>query len=381
MKKIVGIIAAAALATSAFAEIGINSFNRAVFEPIHYNGDTLRSFQGPSWGVDDKAQTRAGLSISIATENSGMNIDVNAEGVATGDNALVWVKPVEMLTVKFGRINDTLGRLDHCFGTWDLSRFADVCMQGEGFIVDRVRDGWGAEFKLEPVEGLVIDYNCTFNKNETDNHTYNVMWENSSTVIGYKADFGFIRAIINGQKAAKYSENDSDTKPAAVIGLAADITAVENLTLKIGAAIPTILKAKDSAIRFGAGVDYALDALTLHAQTELAIRAKKQNGDLDYDLGAFTAYVGAGVDFAFNDAWKLITDVRFNTYNGTPKADGLDLKYEDPAFGAYIGLRQQLSNASFDFGAQFGKRSMKNTPTAKADEFTFAVPLTISAFF
>ena len=389
MKKIVGIIAAAALATSAFAEVNVSSWNRAVFEPIHYDGDTLRSETGASWGVGDAGSIRSGLSFGASTENAGIAIDLNAEpNPATGDNALVWVKPVDMLTVKIGVINNTLGRLDHCFGTWDLSRFRDdvPVSVGEGLAgVDRIRSAKGFEVTLEPVEGLIIDYNANFNKNSTDNHTYSVMWENASTLVGYKADFGFIRAIINGATADKYSVEDTDTKPAAVIAVAADITAVENLTLKVGASIPTLLKKKTSAIKIGAGADYNLDALTLHAQTELAIRAKKitktVGDDVDCDLGAFTAYVGAGVDYAFNDAWKLITDVRFNTYTKqTAETDG-NYKYEDPAFGAYIGLRQQLSNATFDFGAQFGKRALRNQAAAKADDFAFAVPLTITASF
>ena len=384
MKKIVGIIAAAALATSAFAEVNVSSWNRAVFEPIHYDGDTLRSETGASWGVENNGNIRSGLSFSGSTENAGIAIDVNAEGgVGTGDNALVWVKPVDMLTVKIGKINNTLGRLDHCFGTWDLSRFADPAMRGEGLAgVDRLRDKKGFQVTLEPVEGLIIDYNANFDKNEADNHTYNVMWENASTLVGYKADFGFIRAIVNGAKATAYSVKDNgDTKPAAVIMAAADITAVENLTLKFGATIPTVLKTKDSAVLIGAGADYTLDALTLHGQAELGIRAKKYNSDGDCDLGAITAFVGAGVDYAFNDAWKLITDVRFNTYTVQNTADRDSFKYEDPAFGAYIGLRQQLSNASFDFGAQFGKRALKNQAAGKADDFAFAVPLTITASF
>ena len=378
MKKIVGIIAAAALATSAFAEVNIGSWNRAVFEPIQYDGDTLRSNTGASWGVGNAGTCRSGLSFSASTENAGINIDVNAEGgVGTGDNALVWVKPVEIFTVKFGKINNISGRLDHCFGTCDRSRLADIVQRGEGFAgVDRIRDKIGAEFTLTPVEGLVIDYNANF-VDKGDNHTYEVMWENASTLVGYKADFGFIRAIVNGAKADFYSKKDTDTKPAAVIGLAADITAVENLTLKVGASIPTLLKKSTSAILFGVGADYSLDALTLHGQTELGIRAKSANDDGDFDIGAFTAQIGAGVDYAFSDAWKVVTDVRFNTFSNVTK-DGKDLKYEDPAFGAYVGLQESLSNATFDFGFQFGKRGLKN---AAKDEFIFAVPLTITASF
>jgi len=380
MKKIVGIIAAAALASTAFAEVNVGTWNRAIFEPVYYDGDTVRSFEGPSWDVGSVGGVRTGLGFSASSENAGVVFDIHGNpgaAIGMGDNAYTWVKPVDMLTLKFGKMDNNWGRLDHCFGTWDYSRFAGVLSVGEGLAGVERQKGLGAEVTLQPVEGLVIDYEANF---YGDNHTYDVMWESSSTMIGYQADFGFIRAIINGQQAAKYKAKDADgdEKPAAVIALAADITAIENLVIKAGLSIPTVLTKKDSAIRIGAGVDYNLDALALHAQTELGIRAKSINDDLDYELGAFTAYVGAGVDYAFSDAWKLVTDVRFSTYSAQ-NTDGKDVKYEDPAFGAYLGLQQQLTNATFAFGAQFGKRAMHNKH--EADDFTFAVPLTMTVSF
>ena len=103
-----------------------------------------------------------------------------------------------------------------------------------------------------------------------------------------------------------------------------------------------------------------------------------------YELGAMGLNIGAGVDYAFSDAWKLVTDVRFQTWSGDPKteADGSDvkIKYEDSAFAAYAGLQQSLSNASFAFGVQVSKHGLP-TATGKADEVTFAVPLTITASF
>ena len=378
MKKIVGIIAAAALASTAFAEVNVGTWNRAIFEPVYYDGDTVRSFEGPSWDVGSVGGVRTGLGFSASSENAGVVFDIHGNpgaAIGMGDNAYTWVKPVDMLTLKFGKMDNNWGRLDHCFGTWDYSRFAGVLQVGEGLAGVERNKGLGAEVTLQPVEGLVIDYEANF---YGDNHTYDVMWESSSTMIGYQADFGFIRAIINGQQAAQYKAKDSDTKPAAVIALAADITAIENLVIKAGLSIPTVLTKKDSAIKIGAGVDYNLDALALHAQTELGIRAKSINDDLDYELGAFTAYVGAGVDYAFSDAWKLVTDVRFSTYSAQ-NTDGKDVKYEDPAFGAYLGLQQQLTNATFAFGAQFGKRAMH--AKHEADDFTFAVPLTMTVSF
>ena len=401
MKKIVGIIAAAALAASAFAEVNIGTWNRAVFVPFAYDGDTLRSLEGPSWGVEDKGGVRTGLSFSASSENAGVVFDIHGnpatndhDALAMGDNAYTWVKPVDMLTLKFGRMDNNWGRLDHCFGTWDYWRFGNE--RGEGLAGVERQKGRGAQITLQPVEGLVIDYEANFGG--STNHTYDVMWENSSTMIGYKADFGFIRAIINGQQAAKYKNKvDEDTKPAAVIGLAADITAIENLTLKFGASIPTnltgytaekdaagkVTKITANAIKAAVAADYNLDALTLHGQVNVDIMAKSVNSDGDaVELGAFGLNIGAGVDYAFSDAWKLVTDVRFQTWSGDPKVEDKDIKYEDPSFGAYLGLQQQLTNASFAFGAMFGKRSMNiANSTGKADDFTFAVPLTMTVSF
>ncbi len=386
MKKIVGIIAAAALATSAFAEINIGSWNRAVFAPVAYNGDTLISAEGPSWGLTDVGGVRTGLSFSASSENAGMVFDFHGnpgKEIAMGDNAYTWVKPVEMLTIKFGKMDNNWGRLDHCFGTWNYWRFSNDLSVGEGLAGVVRQNGLGAEVTLQPVEGLVIDYEANFNKDESkgqDNHAYDVLWESSSTMIGYNASFGFIRAIINGQQATTYKAKDTDTKPAAKISLAADITAIENLTLKIGATIPTVLTKKDSNIQFGVGADYNLDALALHANVTAAILAKKINSDLDYELGAFGVKAGVGIDYAFTDAWKLVTDVRFASWS-KQNQDGEDLKYEDPRFGAYLGLEQNLSNAQFAFGAMFGKRSMSINYADGWDDFTFSVPFTMTVSF
>ena len=398
MKKIVGIIAAAALAASAFAEVNIGTWNRGVFEPFYYDGDTLRSFEGPSWELSSNGGVRTGLGFSASSENAGMVMDIHANAgpsMGLGDNAYVWVKPVDMLTVKFGKIDNNWGRLDHCFGTWDYARFnfGDAYL-GEGLAGIGRNKGAGAEITLQPVEGLVIDYEANFWDDNVDgdddastkptNHTYETMWEHSSTMIGYQADFGFIRAIINGESAKTYKVDDEDTKPAASIALAADITAVENLVLKFGVKIPTYLQRADSYVNAAVAADYNLDALALHANAVLNVLPKKVNDDGDVELGNIGAAFGVGADFAFNDTWKLVADFRFKTWT-TDNSEAVyagttdEIKLEDPAFGAYLGLQQQLTNATFAFGAQFGKRSMHTAN--EADDFTFAVPLTMTVSF
>ena len=415
MKKIVGIVAAAALATSAFAEINIGSWNRGVFAPVAYDGDKVLSFEGPSWDVGSTGGVRTGLGFSASSENAGMVFDIHGNpgaSIAMGDNAYTWVKPVDMLTVKFGKMDNNWGRLDHCFGTWDGWRFKNSVTRGEGIGGVERQKGLGAEVTLQPVEGLVIDYEANFGG--STNHAYDVLWESSSTMIGYQADFGFVRAIINGQQAQKYkNKTDEDTKPAAIIGLAADITAVENLTLKVGASFPTNLTGyaynaggeysgsdyeikkdgtiglKDGAkesepsfsyptIKAAVGADYALDVATIHAQVNLDVLPKKFKAE-EVELGNIGLNIGAGVDYKINDALTAIVDVRYQTYTAL-EADGTDgsQKLSNPAFGAFVGLQQNLSNASFAFGAQFGKRVL---PENEDGDFTFAVPLTMTVSF
>ena len=401
MKKIVGMIAAAALAATAFAEINIGSWNRAVFVPFAYDGDTVRTLEGVSWsGTNyDGAGVRTGLSFSASSENAGFAMDLHvnpgkegASGIGLGDNGYVWVKPVEMFRVAFGKIDNNWGRLDHCFGTWDTWRFGNDLSVGEGLADVKRQNGTGADFTLTPVEGLTIDYQANFYTGNDDAYdadgnkicgnarAYEVFWETASLAVGYKADFGFIRAIVNGQRAG-YNK-DGDSVVAAKISVGADITAVENLTIKAGATIPTNLngytdeaKTTGNSVKAGLGLDYALDIVTLHGQFEMAINPKEKDDDGAVKLGDLGFRVGAGVDFNINDALAAVADFRF----GSNKEWG----EKKDAFGIYAGLKQKLSNATFDFGVMMGKNVGPSISEAKAadEPFTVAVPLTITASF
>ena len=86
--------------------------------------------------------------------------------------------------------------------------------------------------------------------------------------------------------------------------------------------------------------------------------------------------------------FTLITDFRF--MNDKYEFKGLDATnaittgdksatFGDSAFGAYVGICQQLTNASFDFGVMLANNYAGVNYTD--DSITFAVPLTITASF
>ena len=326
------------------------------------------------------------MGFSASSENAGIVFDVfgnngewnpdgnNADVVTIGDNAYVWVKPIEMLTLKFGKIDNNWGRQDVCFGMCDHTYRFGGLREGEGVAVKR-ESGRGAEITLQPIENLVIDYEANiWCGNE---HTYETMWEHSSTMIGYTIpDVAFIRAVINGKEAGIQKATDTDTKPWCTIGLAADVYAVENLWFTVGATVPTLIGSGNLVdIPVGLGASYKLDPITFHAIAKLNFIAKADGDDAKYeDVGL---YFGVGVDYTINDMFDVIADFRFGDKKYVAGVNG-----EDPAFAAYLGLAQKLSNATFDFGVQVGRNSGISYDTNATDpQTTFAVPLMITPSF
>ena len=399
MKKIVGIIAAAALAASAFAEINIGSWNRGAFVPFAYDGDDVRALEGANWDGTNSTSygVRTGLSFSADADGvAGISFDVfgSSSGggaeLGVGDNAYVWVKPVDMLTVKFGQIDNNWGRQDVCFGMWDHTwRFGGNLSVGEGVAAWRDHYGTGVELTLQPVEGLVIDYQGGFGAG--NEYAYKTLYHHSDVMVGYTAsDIGFFRAIVAPQTpAANY---DGDDKEWMTIGLAADVWAVENLNLSFGVTIPTLFdKAASSRtdtpvnIPVGVGAAYSLDALTIHGLARFNLYGT-ENDDADgNEFGKlFGLYLGAGVDYAINDMFTLIADVRFFTYLGD--SDYVDAAQDGGDFGVYLGLAQNLAGATFDFGVQLTQAKTVsgagNTGVSSVDDsVTFAVPLMITVGF
>ena len=408
MKKIVGIIAAAALAASAFAEVNIGSWSRGTFVPFAYDGDDVRVLEGDNWEGANYAGTgvRTGLGFSASSENAGVVFDVFGNNTTDtdnwyptiGDNAYVWAKPVEVLRLAFGKVDNNLGRANVCFGNYDHAwRYARL-PNGEGIGGSWRGHGTGANITLTPVEGLVIDYQTGNTKND---YAYNSLFRNADLMIGYTIpDTAFIRAIINPQKLA--ANKDGDDVENIRFTLAADVWAVENLTLTAAVTVPTVLDGYTSdwedadgdtwvyanSVDFGVGAHYNLDPITIHGFFDGKLQPKEFDDDGSVKLGEFGFAIAAGVDFKINDVFTLITDFRF--MNDKYEFKGLDATnaittgdksatFGDSAFGAYVGICQQLTNASFDFGVMLANNYAGVNYTD--DSITFAVPLTMTVSF
>ena len=401
MKKIVGTIAAIALATSAaFAEVGIGSWGRAIWAPVQgvtndNNEMKLQSWEGVSWG---SPTSRVGISVHGGSENVGFNLDLNADGFANagiGDLACFWAKPWDFLEVKVGKTQDDTGRGNVAYGIFNWIRFGgdtNVTKVGEDVTFTRFGNGGGGQakgaiVKVTPVEGLWAIAAFDVQDNADAGLTYG---QHSQYGLGYNiANIGHIRAqYICGENAWEYG-NDAKYVSKGKINAAFDLTAVEGLNLTVGAYVPMAMKVDGERVKIAAGADFAISAVTLHALFVCNLPQTLTNSQTTMGVTVsttkvnnFDAQFGVGADFDFGNGIGLTADVRFSTETSntvTGSAAGVSAttttKTADSELVFLVGLTKSLSNGMIGIGFE-GDAVLANTP-----KFNWYVPVVISAWF
>ena len=338
MKKIVGTIAAIALAaSSAFAGVGIGSWGRALWAPVQGDKNGVSTWEGISWG---KGDSHVGISIHGESENIGFNIDLDGDGgnISGGDTACFWASPFSWLTVKIGKVQDDTGRGNAGFGAQDWNRAYSAANFNEGLTFERFGNGTGGQakgaiVKVTPIEGLWFIAAMDVQDNKEAEKTY---LDNAQYGAGYTIDgIGSIRAQYIGQ-----------TKK---INAAFDLTAVDNLLVSVGAFIPVDDK---KATTIGAYARMNLDAITLHVGEKAVIDGSTFNNE---------AAVGVGVDLG--NGLGVEADVRHETANNGSLS--------------FIGaINKGLAGGSIGVGFQ-GKVSNLSGDAA----FGWCVPVRITAAF
>lgn len=132
MKKVVSVaVAAATLVGSAVADVsfGICGRNNWVIgnQTDAKKGDCDEVAMGnvQSWGG---SSPRIGLNVSADAGVMGFSFDIHNNGYEQkqGDNAYVWVKPIEQVKLSFGKHDVSALRGDAAFGLWDWVRIGTV---------------------------------------------------------------------------------------------------------------------------------------------------------------------------------------------------------------------------------------------------------------
>ena len=356
MKKIVGTIAAIALAaSSAFAGANFGmGFSRGFFTPFAWDGEAKADIS-TSWGN----APRIGASFSAASEDVGVVADVKFDngGVAVNDNAYIWVKPASWLKIQIGQSFDDTLRGNACFGTWDWLRPGNIL--GEDLTFTRVCNNplsgayaplEGAIVMLDPIEGLHVSAGLKITG-------YNAQtWENVAKNIQVQA--GYTIPDVMQIKAQWIGNGDNG-----VINAAVALKAVEGMTLDVGAFYNTASTAAQP-VTISAFWGMGFDALSVNVNAKVDL-AKDDTQSTDVKAGA-----GIGVDLG--NGLTCGADVR---YSQSFKAN----VNNDPAIAFAAWLDKGIANGTLGVAVQGALKT--GIRDFAASDFTVAVPVRVQCFF
>ena len=393
-KTLIAVAAAAALtATSAFAEITFGAWLRTLTAPVASNGEDTVVGTANSWGwgartarIDINGVSedgKAGFAMNVFND---MSMDISA-----GDRAVLWVKPVDMIKISVGKYDspDNGLRGDFCYGSWNWLRPYNWGFDGEGLTFDGI---WrkGMMNEADPIEGLHAFVVIPMEDANADSYYKKAedTYRNVQIGFGYAIDgVGKLKAqYIGDDSYTTDAEGDRDeTKTTGQIGVAFDLNAVENLYVTVGARFgiadkdyrPDYLK-----MAFTAGASYQVsDAMKFSVDGGYKQYQDKTVGK-DGDKKDNEFFVGAGVDYTIMDGLNLAADVRY-------KNIGYGKEGDDGAISFLVGVNKSVSsNGSLGIGFQgatngcgFVQSGGKGLVADEADDFVWAIPVSVSVWF
>ena len=407
-KTLIAVAAAAALTTSAFAEITFGAWLRVVAAPVASDGDETVTAMGNSWGYGARV---ARLNVNAVAEDGRAGFDMGIyndlnDGLSTGDQWSIWTKPVEQVKLSFGKYDNNTLRGDVCYGSWNWLRpTSSWIAEDEGLLMSG-NGGKGALIEVTPIEGLYIQALIPI---DTTKQKAEDVYKNARGGFAYSIDgIGKIKGqvILNNtpEKAAadavygwKDVDDDNTTEPVwAVVTEAAaasdsaldktieaefDLVAVENLWAGFGAKFNLWDEddnhKKDEKIKLALGASYQVnDQIKVTASGAFFMYTeKKDDGGVDPRF-----QLGAGIDYSFGNGINLAADVRYlSKKNDVDNTDHL-------AF--LVGATKGISSNGYvgvGFQAQTNSGTWANTvitgEEAKGDKLTWAIPVAMSVWF
>ena len=404
-KTLIAVAAAAALtATSAFAEITFGAWLRSALIPVAYDGEDYLGGLTQSWG---EAARTAVLGVNGVSEDgmAGFTFEIRnqaGEGINMGDRTVAWLKPIEQLKLSVGKFDggDNGFRQGTGFGAWDYVRpsaTTSLFFNGDYGIMDAIGgDGFMAE--IFPVEGFKVMVNVPFLQYEKEVHN----WIYDSDVKSWKDDKGseveYVKHAYDIYKktqiGAAYTidgvgelkvlwtnvseESKVGTKKyndVGNLGIAFNLSAVENLNLAIGAKFDISDKEIDPSgnkAYFAAKASYNVsDAITFNMVGGIKLF---KNDDIDPKWG-----IGAGVDYVVMDGLTVNADIR---YMSETKVNGNGS--EDDSLSFLVAAAKTIgSNASLGVGFEGATNGggFATFSAAKDDAFTWCVPVMFNLSF
>ncbi|MBD5434774.1 MAG: DUF481 domain-containing protein [Treponema sp.] len=373
MKKLIGTaMLAALLATSAFAEISLGTWLRAIAAPAAGNGDSIYSGMTNSWGWGTRV---ARVDINGASEDGkigfSMGVYNDVGGIGDGDNKAIWAKPWDWLKISLGRWDYTTFRGDLCFGSWNWIRPNNWLFDDEGLTFDQLGAKSGMQLEVTPVEGLVVMWNLPMGGNIDSWDKAYKMFEQQDIAAKYTiGNIGTIKAGWGGKGDRKYKNKGHDAGYGVVVGDKTQYYASRKDGYEAGLALKDTNPAKGSAdeklmndlldinstiyakenyfdavdpsgeVKYWGDVNVAFD-LTAVENLYLTVGAKISIADSDYkekekkddpDFGFLKVALGAS--YQILDNLKIAASFGVQTY-----------EEDDPSFQFGVGLDVGLTDA------------------------------------
>ena len=423
-KTLIAVAAAAALtATSAFAEITFGAWLRVLASPVASTGKDVIAGVENSWGGGART---ARININGTSEDGkagfvmGVYNDFES-GLGQGDDAYLWVKPVDTVKVSVGKFDSPTNGLrgDFCYGSWNWLRPFNWVRDGEGLTFDGI---WrsGLMVEADPMEGLhafaVIPMSSSYKSAEETYRNIQVGFGYTIEGVGklkaqFIGDYGYTtKNKTDGYELDKYTSTGVVTKKKEVaydkdqdkttgqIGVAFDITAIENLYVTVGARFG--IADKDYApdylkMEFSAGASYQVSE-TMKFSVDGGYKQYQDKVLAGNDDSLFS--VGAGVDFTVMDGLAAVADVRYMS-NAKAGGKGFGKDGDEGAISFLVGVNKSVSsNGSLGIGFQGATNGcgfvMNDGSGIKAgqsytlgkdggdgDEFVWAIPVSVSVWF
>jgi hypothetical protein len=388
MKKVVLIMATlVAIAGLVYADAGITlgAWGRGIYLPIASGGGSdLYTKDLSSWGPQGG---RIGFTISGNSQNVGFQADMRVEqGAANlGDQQKIWVKPIDMIKVQFGKVYDDTVRGSGSFGAFNWLRYGG--MVGDGLVFARVGEtpvtanggeaGVNFELSIAPMDGLYIyaavGGNGTDLTSQTGVYKAPDIFKNGQYGAGYTiAGIGMIRAQVCG-----YTPGVADNAFNIIQG-AFKLTAVQGLSADIGGYYCLDQDKATTAGKVPTGLalagSYGMGALSLNLEVNLGI---PKTGDMKLEGGIGAGYTidqtnGIGVEGAVNYQNKAYS--------------GLD----NGAIGILVGVTKGFGNGvcgigfectTGSFATNWGTELVPGDASTKADALKWCVPVRVEYWF
>ena len=390
MKKLIGALALAAMvAASAFAEVSFGAWVCNLPSLIASDGDGIKGGAANNpWGGWRPARAdirfssddgKAGMILGVYTDFINNKGEIS-KGWSHSDNTLMWIKPIDQITLSLGSHDNFFGtRGDLCYGSWNWLRpeaTTNNVRWGEGFTFD-ANAGWrdhGLGLQIVPLEALKIFAFVPLDGNiKTLDKVFGKGWYGAMYTID---GIGKIKAQLKAN-----SDETNGKKEIGTFEAAFDLTAVDKLYATVG--VDFNIKDSDlytkGAKMFGVqvGASYGItEAFKLSADFSIGI---PKDGDMALAFGV-------GLDYAVNDALGLVADVRMFMPNNDCNSMMSFLVGATYACGSNASL-----GLGFQAAMQMGDKTNVNACQIKyvkaavvdgeAKKFVFAVPLRFNVWF